>query len=130
MQLIMRVTCTVHHTIRPLTSDEDDAIIATIALTSSLINTRLTTNAAINNTLRPQHRTISCCCCCCCCRSLSSPHLSLSLSLSAFSCVFHFSSLSRRNYVVYLNVTTQRYYYRFSQHRDHLQWRLVLGYYS
>ena len=23
-----------------------------------------------------------------------------------------------------------RYYYRFSQHRDHLQWRLVLGYYS
>ena len=22
------------------------------------------------------------------------------------------------------------YYYRFSQHRDHLQWRLVLGYYS
>jgi len=47
------------------------------------------------------------------------------------SYVLHAQGIVRRNAMHRANGNSKgAYYYRFSQPRDHLQWRLVLGYYD
>jgi len=51
-------------------------------------------------------------------------HCTVIFAIAQLSC--YFSYIVTMSWVEY----SVEYYYRFSQPRDHLQWRLVLGYYD